>query len=102
VSVSDTGTLVFRAGGSEVSDLTWFDRAGTRLGTVWAPKSFNNVALSPDGTTVLTALASKGVERDAWLYDLASATASQISDTGDLAGTAISRAMGNARPSPCS
>ena len=49
VSASNTGTVVFRTGGPEMSDLAWFDRGGQRQETVWEPNSFNTVGLSPDG-----------------------------------------------------
>jgi hypothetical protein len=89
VSASTTGTLVFRAGGPEQTDLAWFTRTGQPAGIVWEPKGFNTIDLSPDGTKLITALPGKGVERDTWLYDLPSGTARQLTSSGDLAGTAI-------------
>ncbi|HEY6509848.1 MAG TPA: hypothetical protein VIY56_17620, partial [Vicinamibacterales bacterium] len=89
ISASSAGTLVFRAGGPEETDLAWFTRTGQPAGTVWEPKAFNTIDISPDGTQLITALPGKGVERDTWLYDLTSETARQITSVGDLGGTAI-------------
>ena len=71
LSVSTTGTLVFRTGGEETSELAWFDRRGQARGVAWTPKGFVTVALSPDGTQILTGFQGQGVERHAWLYDVA-------------------------------
>jgi hypothetical protein len=89
VSASTTGTVVFRAGGPELTDLRWFNRAGEPVGVVWEPKAFNTIAISPDGTKLITALPGKGVDRDTWLYDLPSGPARQVTSTSDLAGTAL-------------
>jgi Tol biopolymer transport system component len=86
LSVSSTGTLVFRTGGEEVSDLAWFGRRGQARGVVWEPKGFVTVALSPDGTQILTGFPGQGVERHSWLYDVATATARQVTSVGDIAG----------------
>jgi eukaryotic-like serine/threonine-protein kinase len=85
VSVSGSGTLLFRTGGQEVSDLVWFDRRGRAGGAVWEPKGFVNLALSPDGTQVLTGIPGPGVVRDVWLYDIPTATARQLTSVGDNA-----------------
>jgi hypothetical protein len=51
-SVAEDGTLVYLAGASSTSQLTWFDRTGQELGKV-GPQTFQfGVALSPDGRTV--------------------------------------------------
>jgi len=47
-TLSQTGVLIYKAGSSEGSQLTWFDRTGNRLG-VLASGDYNDfVALSPD------------------------------------------------------
>jgi serine/threonine protein kinase/Tol biopolymer transport system component len=88
-SVSRTGTLTFRTGGPEMSDLAWFTRDGRRQELVWEPNSFVTLGLSPDGTQVLTGFPSRGVEREAWLYDPSTGTARQIPTEGDVAGNAV-------------
>jgi hypothetical protein len=90
VSVSSNGTLVFRTGGVEVSDLAWFDRAGRPLGTAWEAKGYASVSLSPDGRQILTTFPSQGVERHAWLYDTVAGTARQITSAGDTITLVIS------------
>ena len=89
LSVSSTGTLVFRTGGEEVSELAWFDRRGQARSVAWEPKGFVTVALSPDGTQILTGLPGQGVERHTWLYDVAAATARQVTSAGDNAGSNV-------------
>ena len=89
VSVSSTGTLVFRTGGEETSELAWFDRRGQARGVVWEPKGFVTVSLSPDGRQILTGFAGQGVERHVWLYDIATATARQVTAAGDNAGSNV-------------
>jgi eukaryotic-like serine/threonine-protein kinase len=83
VSASRTGTVVFRTGGQEVSELTWHDRQGLVLGTEWEPKGFVTFALSPDGRRILATFPGQGVERHAWLWDIAARTASQVTSSGD-------------------
>ena len=83
VSVSSTGTLTFRAGGVELSDLVWFDREGRRLGTEWEAKGFTSFSLSADGRQILAALPGQGVERRVWLYDREAASARQVTSAGD-------------------
>ena len=89
LSVSSTGTLVFRTGGEETSELAWFDRRGQALGVAWEPKGFVTVALSPDGRQILTGFTGQGVERHVWLYDVATATARQVTSAGDNAGSNV-------------
>ncbi len=89
VSASENRTVTFRSGGAEATDLAWFDRQGRRIGTEWEPKSFVTVALSPDGSKILTGFPGQGIERNAWLYDTPTATARQITSTGDNAGSHV-------------
>jgi Tol biopolymer transport system component len=89
VSASENRTVTFRSGGPETTDLAWFDRQGRRIGTEWEPKSFVTVALSADGTRILTGFPGQAIERNAWLYDIPTATARQITSTGDNAGSHV-------------
>jgi len=67
-SVSDNGVLVYRSGASQtVSQLTWLDRQGQRLGIVGEPDAYSEVTVSPDGTRAVEA---RG-DSDLWLTDLA-------------------------------
>jgi len=83
LSVSGNGIIVFRTGGVEVTDLVWHDRQGRLLGTEWEGKGFATFDLSRDGKQILATLPGQGVERNAWLYDIATATARQVTSAGD-------------------
>jgi len=53
-----------------LSRLTWFDRAGTRLGGIGPVADHGNLELSPDGTRVAVAVTDHALEtRDIWIYD---------------------------------
>ena len=68
-SVSN-GTLVYLAGRSRVSQMTWFDRSGKELGKVGPRAVHTGVVLSPDGNAVLTGRPESSGETAVWLYDL--------------------------------
>jgi eukaryotic-like serine/threonine-protein kinase len=89
ISVSATSTVVFRTGGPEVTELAWFDRSGQSAGTAWEARSYVTVGLSPDGKQILAGFPSHGAERHAWLYDIATATARQMTSSGDVAGNLL-------------
>jgi dipeptidyl aminopeptidase/acylaminoacyl peptidase len=56
-----------------LSRLTWFDRAGTRLGGIGPVADHGNIELSPDGTRVAVAVTDHAHEtRDIWIYDASS------------------------------
>jgi len=56
-----------------LSRLTWFDRAGTRVGAIGPVADHGNLELSPDGTRVAVAVADRGLgTRDIWIYDASS------------------------------
>jgi Tol biopolymer transport system component len=73
VSVSENGSLTYRTGvADETTQLTWFDRSGTRIGTVGEPARYRNPNLSPDGTRVAIEMPdSSGRNRDIWILELA-------------------------------
>ena len=53
-----------------LSRLTWFDRAGMRLGGIGPVADHGNLELSPDGTRVAVAVTDHAFEtRDIWIYD---------------------------------
>ena len=68
-----------------LSRLTWFDRAGTRLGGVGPVADHGNIELSPDGMRVAVAVAPHtGSPRDLWIYDTRTGARSQFtSDATD-------------------
>jgi dipeptidyl aminopeptidase/acylaminoacyl peptidase len=53
-----------------LSRLTWFDRAGSRLGGIGPVADHGNLELSPDGTRVAVAVTDHAfATRDIWIYD---------------------------------
>jgi len=69
-SVSATGLLAYTTGVNDYGlQLTWFDRTGKALGTIGEPQSFSDIALSPDGKTLVTSVFHARGE-DLWTYDL--------------------------------
>ena len=69
-SVSTTGVLVYRSGRLVSRQLTWFDRAGTPLGSVAGVHDFNGVHLSPDERKVAYHRHDGRPDGDVWLVDL--------------------------------
>ena len=72
-SVSDQGTIVYRAAGVSISRLTWFDRSGRRTGTLGEPGPYDQLVLSPRArhATVVRGDA-EGNGWDIWDADFAS------------------------------
>src|SRR5262245_23516410 len=48
LSAAESGTLAFQSGGTQASQLVWFDRSGKQLGTVGEPADYSNPSLSAD------------------------------------------------------
>ncbi len=67
LSVSANGTLAYRQGKAARKRLTWFDRAGTRLGTVGREGNYVAAVLSPDESRVAV-----GRDGDIWIIELSS------------------------------
>ena len=71
-AVSDQGLLLAQTGSEATfSQLAWFDRKGTAIGTVGKPDVYGNVFLAPDGKSVgtdKTDMASLNI--DIWTYEL--------------------------------
>ncbi len=66
-SVSANGVLIYRSeAGHDLSQLTWLDWHGKRLGTVGEPSDYTSIALSPDGTRA----AVTRFDGDIWLMNL--------------------------------
>jgi eukaryotic-like serine/threonine-protein kinase len=72
VSASDTGVLTYRAGPSQTTRLTWFDRSGKAVGTIGSADAteFSNLRLSPDGRRVAGERTIRNVT-DVWVLDSA-------------------------------
>jgi Tol biopolymer transport system component/predicted Ser/Thr protein kinase len=76
-SVSDTGTLVYRAGTGSQTVLTWFDQQGNPAGTLGDPGDYVNPAISPDGSRVAVAMGPLA-SRDIWILDVARGTSTRF------------------------
>ncbi len=73
-SISETGVLAYRtggAGGNPLTQLTWFDREGNRVGTVGPPGYYGNVKLSPDGKRFAATLTGESAMENVWIGELA-------------------------------
>jgi tRNA A-37 threonylcarbamoyl transferase component Bud32 len=80
-SVSSNGVLAWRTKNIfEAQQLTWFDRAGRKAGTVGEPGFYfiGSEALSRDGATVLVSRVESPGKRDLWLLDVASGAARRV------------------------
>lgn len=83
-SVSSAGMLTYqRATTSSTSQMSWFDRAGQKVGTVGQADIYSTPALSPDGTRVAVGVGDRG-KSDIWIYDLRRGTGSRLTfDSAD-------------------
>ena len=72
-SASSEGTLVYHSGASPgTTSLVWLNRKGERVGTVGAPGTYDQPALSSDGTQLAVAVGGLTRSRiQIWLWDLA-------------------------------
>ena len=79
-AVSETGSLVWRAGSSrKVAQLTWFDRTGKILEKIGEPGEIANPVLSPDGKRVLITIRDPVARtRDIWIMNLERGTKSRL------------------------
>jgi Tol biopolymer transport system component len=70
VSVSSSGLVAYRSGGTSRRQLIWFDRSGTQLGTLGAPDTnyLSAPRLSPDGRRAAVWRTVQG-NADIWLMD---------------------------------
>ncbi len=81
VTVSDSGTLAFRAGtDTNLRQLTWFDRTGQPVGTIGQPDTVVTFRMTPDQTRIaLDRSDPQTGKRDVWLVDdVASGIASRF------------------------
>jgi Tol biopolymer transport system component len=70
-SMSDGGTLAYRASSGTAASLTWFDLQGTSLGAVGKVGQYSSPSISPDGTRIAVA-AGPAARRNIWIVDTAS------------------------------
>ena len=83
VAASASGQLLYSAAGS-ASQLSWFDRAGNRVGTVGEENVYSYpFRLSPDGRRVAATRVRPG-GNDLWLLDLERGSASRFTSASAL------------------
>ncbi len=83
LSVSITGLIAYRTGAGQQRQLTWFDRAGTVLGTLGEPDAtMSSLRLSPDGRRVAVFRTLQG-NVDVWLLDGARSSRFTFDAAGD-------------------
>jgi serine/threonine protein kinase len=79
LSVSQAGVLAYRSTSSGDTQVTSYDRAGTRLGDVSNPGPYRQAALSPDGTRLVLERLDRATNTwDLWLLDVASRIESRL------------------------
>ena len=65
------GELAYQTSSQVLSQLTWFDRKGTRLATLGDKDDWVDVALSPDGSRAATSLMNPAHgTSDLWTFDV--------------------------------
>ncbi len=82
-SVTPGGTLAFlrRSDPNPVTRLTWFDRSGTRTGSVGEPGRFDDVSIAPDGHR-LAVTRYDGDGSAIWTFELNRGTAARLTAPG--------------------
>jgi Tol biopolymer transport system component len=83
-SVSSTGTILFTSG-TELFQLSWFNREGKLLSNVGRPDRYVAVRISPDGARASAAIVDAQEKGDFWLVDLNRGLPSRITNTGSVA-----------------
>jgi Tol biopolymer transport system component len=96
-TVSQTGVLAYQTASRTSSQLTWFNRTGTKVSTLGEPGDYVDVALSPDDSRVATSLidADQGT-RQIWTFDVARGVGQRVTlEPGDNFGPNWSRPNGD-------
>ena len=84
-SASESGVLVWNLPTSPVTQLTWFDRSGKRLGTVGEPSEYSGPAFSPaEDRLAVARVDPKTKTRDLWIMNLLHGGSSKLTfEPGD-------------------
>jgi Tol biopolymer transport system component len=85
-STSDAGVLTYRIAHPLVTRLSWFDRAGSSLGTFGSAEQIglSNLRLSPDGRRVIAERTLQN-ETDLWMLDSTRQTRFTLGADGNIA-----------------
>jgi eukaryotic-like serine/threonine-protein kinase len=79
-AVSDSGSVVYMAGGSTdvPRELLWVDRRGSPVSVGDVRRPYLDVAVSPDGKRIASAIAAPGSSPDIWVHEPARASATRL------------------------
>ena len=79
-AVSEIGSIVYLPGGSTdvPRELLWVDRKGSPVPVGDVRRAYLDVALSPDGRRVASAIAAPGGSPDIWIYETARASSTRL------------------------
>jgi Tol biopolymer transport system component len=89
-TVSENGMLAYQTGSSVPSQLTWFDRAGKRLGVLGDPGFIGELSLSFDGLrAAVSELDFQSENADIWLYDVARGVRTRYTSAGGVENSAV-------------
>ena len=96
-TVSQMGELAYQTSSQVLSQLTWFDRKGTRLATLGDKDDWVDVALSPDGSRAATSLMNPAHgTSDLWTFDVVRGLGEKFTfESGDDFGPNWSRPNGD-------
>jgi serine/threonine protein kinase/Tol biopolymer transport system component len=86
-SAAPDGTLVYLAGRSRVSELTWFDRNGKEIRKIGPQKEQGGVAPSPNGQMVAILREEQYRLREEWVYDLERGPRIRLTPPGSFAAS---------------
>ena len=85
VSVSDTGVLVIRKFGQDLSRLVWRDRAGREVGVLGGPADYEGVHLSPDDRfAAITKVDRNSAQTKIWIASLPDGKQEPLSDLNQV------------------
>jgi Tol biopolymer transport system component len=89
-AASPAGRLVYLGGTADDRlRLTWFDRAGKRVGASGDPGSIRGVQISPDGKKALVTLADASGQTHVWVQDLERGTRARLSRSAEGESNAL-------------
>jgi len=74
--------LVHASGARNLSDLTWFDRQGNRLGLLGEPARFQSLDFSMDRRSLAATLYDQENRRNVWLVDVARGLRTRVTSEG--------------------
>jgi Tol biopolymer transport system component len=86
-SISRQGDLAYQTDRGVGSQLSFFDRAGKKLGSIGEPGGYSQVALSPDDKRVVLLVDEADGDSDFWILSTENGTRQRFTFTAANAGT---------------